>query len=167
MKEEELCMNPNILVQYLKKPTIEFTKEDIIKFIEENDIEMLNFRYVGEDGKLKTLNFVISSKEHLDSILTSGERVDGSSLFSFIEAGSSDLYVIPRFKTAFVNPFSEIPALDILCSFYNSNGKPLESSPEYILKKANREFHEKTGYTFKALGELEYYVISEKEELYP
>jgi len=167
MKEEELCMNPNILVQYLKKPTIEFTKEDIIKFIEENDIEMLNFRYVGEDGKLKTLNFIISSKEHLDSILTTGERVDGSSLFSFIEAGSSDLYVIPRFKTAFVNPFTEIPTLDILCSFYNSNGKPLESSPEYILKKANREFHEKTGYTFKALGELEYYVISEKEELYP
>ena len=77
------------------------------------------------------------------------------------------MYVIPRFKTAFVNPFTEVPTLDILCSFYNCEGKPLESAPEYILKKANKEFQEKTGYTFKALGELEYYVISEKEELYP
>lgn len=41
---------------------------------------MVNFRYVAEDGKLKTLNFVITSKDHLDSILSAGERVDGSSL---------------------------------------------------------------------------------------
>jgi len=72
---------------------------------------------MAEDGKLKTLNFVLSSKEHLDSILSAGERVDGSSLFSFIEAGSSDLYVIPRYRTAFVNPFADVPTIDILCSF--------------------------------------------------
>ncbi len=42
-------------------------------------------------------------------ILSYGERVDGSSLFAFIEAGSSDMYVIPRYRTAFLNPFSEVP----------------------------------------------------------
>jgi glutamine synthetase len=93
---------------------------------DENNIELLNFRYVGEDGKLKILNFVITSKDYLDSILSTGERVDGSSLFSYIEAGRSDLYVIPRFKTAFVNPFAEVPTLDILCSFYTSDGQPLD-----------------------------------------
>ena len=167
MKDAEILMNPNTLVQYLKKPADQFTKKDIIDFCEDNEIEMINFRYAAEDGKLKTLNFIISSKEHLETILSTGERVDGSSLFSFIEAGSSDLYVIPRFKTAFVNPFSEIPALDILCSFYTSEGKPLESAPEYILKKAHQEFTAATGYKFKALGELEYYVNSEVEEVYP
>ena len=111
-------MNPNPLVQYLNKPANEFTKADLIKYIEDNNIEMVNFRYVGWDLRLKTLNFIINDKEHLDSILTAGERVDGSSLFSFIEAGSSDLYVIPRYKTAFLNPFTEIPTLDILCSYY-------------------------------------------------
>ncbi len=167
MKDAEILMNPNTLVQYLKKPAEQFTKKDIIDFCEDNEIEMINFRYAAEDGKLKTLNFIISSKEHLETILSTGERVDGSSLFSFIEAGSSDLYVIPRFKTAFVNPFSEIPALDILCSFYTSEGKPLESAPEYILKKAHQKFTAATGYTFKALGELEYYVNSEVEDVYP
>ncbi len=160
-------MNPNELVRFLKKPASQFTRKDLMDFIEAFEIEMVNFRYVGEDGKLKTLNFIISSKEHLNTILTYGERVDGSSLFSFIEAGSSDLYVVPRFKTAFVNPFSEVPALDVLCSFYNSNGQPLESAPENILRKAHKQFQKTTGYTMKALGELEYYVNSTREDLFP
>jgi glutamine synthetase len=160
-------MNPNKMVRHLQKPAREFTKYDIIKFIDDHHIEMLNFRYVGEDGKLKTLNFVITSKNYLESILSTGERVDGSSLFSYIHAESSDLYVIPRFRTAFVNPFTEQPTLDILCSFYTKDGTPLESAPEYILKKASRQFTTETGYHFKAMGELEYYIISDKKDLYP
>ncbi|MFH1320219.1 MAG: glutamine synthetase family protein [Bacteroidota bacterium] len=167
MKESEILLNPNKLVRYLNKPASEFTRDDIIKYIEENGIEMINFRYVAEDGKLKALNFVIISKEYLEAIFSTGERVDGSSLFSFIESGSSDLYIIPRFKTAFLNPFSEVPTLDILCSFYTSDGNPLESSPEYILKKAHAEFKKSTGYTLKVFGELEYYVISKKDDLFP
>ncbi|MCK4570305.1 MAG: glutamine synthetase [Bacteroidales bacterium] len=159
-------MNPNPLVQYLNKPTEEFTKDDLIRYCEDYNIGMVNFRYTGWDGRLKTLNFIINSKEHLDSILTCGERVDGSSLFSFIEAGSSDLYVMPRYKTAFVNPFTEIPTLDILCSYFDKNGNPLESAPEYILKKAHDSFKKETGMIFEAMGELEYYVIFEKEPLY-
>ena len=159
-------MNPNPLVQYLNKLPKDFTKADLIKYIEDNDIEMVNFRYVGWDLRLKTLNFIINDKKHLDSLLTAGERVDGSSLFSFIEAGSSDLYVIPKYKTAFLNPFTKIPTLDILCSYYTKDGEPLESSPEFILKKAHEALKEKTGFSFEVMGELEYYVISEKEDLF-
>ncbi len=160
-------MNPNRLVRFLKKDPAEFTKEDIICFCEANGVEMVNFRYAAEDGKLKTLNFVITSRDHLDTILSDGERVDGSNLFSFIEAGSSDLYVIPRYRTAFVSPFSEVPTLEVLCSFYDVDGKPLESSPGYVLRKANEEFTRRTGYTFMTMGELEYYVISPRDDLYP
>lgn len=167
MREYEVSLNPNKLVKYLKKPSSEFTRHDIIRFIEENGIEMVNFRFVAEDGKLKTINFVITSRDYLESILSTGERVDGSSLFSYIDAGSSDLYVIPRFSTSFVNPFSEVPSLDILCSFYTKEGLPLESSPEYILRKAHDEFKNETGLVFKAMGELEYYVAGDKSQFYP
>ncbi|MCF8307606.1 MAG: glutamine synthetase family protein [Bacteroidales bacterium] len=164
--KKNIEMQPNPLVQYLNKPTGEFTKADLIKYIEDNDIEMINFRYVAEDGRLKCLNFVINSKEHLDNILSTGERVDGSSLFSHIEAGESDLYVIPRFRTAFLNPFSEIPTLDLLCSFFDAAGNPYEGAPEYVLKKAHDALQQRTGYQFEAMGELEYYVISEEEKLF-
>jgi glutamine synthetase len=167
MREYEVTLNPNKLVKFLKKPACEFTRHDIIRFIDENGIEMVNFRFVGEDGKLKTLNFVVTSRDYLESILATGERVDGSSLFSYVEAASSDLYVIPRFSSAFVNPFSEVPSLDILCSFYTGEGKPLESAPEHILKKAHTEFKRSTGLTFKAMGELEFYIFGKKDEMYP
>jgi glutamine synthetase len=159
-------MNPNPLVQYLNKPSEEFTRDDLVKYIEDNNIEMVNLRYVGWDGRLKTLNFIINSRRHLEAMLTMGERVDGSSLFSFIEAGSSDLYVVPRYRTAFLNPFSEIPAVDILCSYFNKDGKPLESSPEYILQKANKALLKNTGIEMEAMGELEYYVIGESDNLF-
>ncbi|MBT3207395.1 MAG: glutamine synthetase [Bacteroidetes bacterium] len=167
MRADEIKMNPNKLVKHLQKAASQFTKDDIIQFIVDNNIEMLNFRYIAGDGKLKTLNFVITSLEHLDTILTEGERVDGSSLFSYIGTGSSDLYVVPKYRTAFVNPFAEVPTLDILCSFYTNTGEPLKSAPEYILKKAHQVFKNATGFKFKALGELEYYVMSEKYDRYP
>ncbi len=163
----EAIYSANIIEQYLKKPSSSFTRRDLIKFIIENGIEMLNFRYVAEDGKLKVLNFVINGVDHLDSVLSTGERVDGSSLFSYISADKSDLYVVPRYKTAFVNPFSEVPTVDVLCSYYSSDGKPLDTAPEYILRKAHNRFRKDTGYIFKAMGELEYYVQGKKEEMYP
>ena len=167
IKNNDILLNQNELVQFLKKPSKDFTRDDIIKFIEAKGITMLNFRYVADDGRLKSLNFVPFSRDHLESILTAGERVDGSSLFSFIESGASDLYIIPRYRTAFVNPFTKIPTLEILCSFYNNDGKPLESAPEYILKKAYSRFTKKTGYIMKAFGELEYYIKSFHDDLYP
>lgn len=165
--DDHIALNPNKLVQHLKKPAAEFTKTDIMKFIEDKGIKMLNFRYIGGDGRLKTLNFVINSRAHLDHILSTGERVDGSSLFSYIDATSSDLYVVPRYKTAFVNPFTDAPTLDIMCSYYTSEGKPLESSPENIVKRAHKLLKERTGYTLEALGELEYYLRSEVDAIYP
>lgn len=157
---EKLSMSANKLVAFLQKPSSMFTKEDIISFIQQNDIRMVNFMYPAGDGRLKTLNFVITDLAYLNAILTCGERVDGSSLFSFIEAGSSDLYVIPRFRTAFVDPFAEIPTLSMLCSFFNKDGEPLESAPEHTLHKASKAFTKVTGMQFQAMGELEYYVIA-------
>lgn len=158
--------NPNLLVRYLQKPASEFTKEDLIRYISEREIEMLNFRYVAEDGKLKTINFMVTSPEELDMVLSSGERVDGSSIFSYLEPNKSDLYIVPRYKTAFLNPFAPVPSVDVLCSFFTENGQPLESSPENILKKAKKQFFKETNMTMKMMGELEYYVTSPSSEEY-
>lgn len=165
--EDQVKMNPNTLVQYLDKPAEDFTKRDLVKFIEGKNIEMVNFRYVGGDGRLKRLNFVIQNKAQLDRLLSTGERVDGSSLFSFVDAATSDLYVVPRFKTAFINPFSDIPAIDVLCSYYDVDGHPLASAPEYTLKKAQKVLRDETGMSMEAMGELEYYIFYSGTSPYP
>jgi len=160
-------MDINKIVQFLEKPAEEFTKQDLIKFIEDREIERVNFRYAGGDGRLKTLNFIISSKAQLNRLLSIGERVDGSSLLPYIDAASSDLYVIPRYKTAYVNPFSPVPTVDILCSYYTSEGVPLPSSPENIVRKAGQVLKNSTGLTLEAMGELEYYVLYDSQRFYP
>jgi glutamine synthetase len=167
MNDSQIAMNPNKIVQYLEKPAREFTKQDLIKFIDDNNIGAVNFRYAGGDGRLKTLNFVINNKYQLDRLLSAGERVDGSSLFSFIDTASSDLYVIPRYKTAYMNPFSTIPTVDILCSYYTKEGVPLPSAPENIIKKAQEALNNSTGLILEAMGELEYYVLFNRQYAYP
>ena len=80
---KELEMTPNKLEKFCGKPASGFTKEDIIRYIYGNDIQMVNFMYPAGDGRLKTLNFVINNAAYLDAILTCGERVDGSSPVSY------------------------------------------------------------------------------------
>ena len=162
-----ISLTKNKIVKFLGKDPKMFTREDIIDFIEKNDIEMINFMYPAGDGRLKTLNFVINNRDYLETILISGERVDGSSLFSFIEAGNSDLYVMPRYSTAFVDPFAEIPTVTMLCSFFDKEGNALATSPEQTLRKACSAFRQATGLEFEAMGELEYYVISPDTGMFP
>lgn len=164
-----MIQNNAPVAQLIGKKKEEFTLSDIVEFVLGNDIQMVNFMYPAGDGRLKTLNFVTGSREHLETILAYGERVDGSSLFPFIEAGSSDLYVVPRLSTAFIDPFASLDTLCFLCSFFDNTGSRLESSPEYVLHKAKKAFEEKTGMEYQAMGELEYYVSAPEEDypLYP
>lgn len=162
-----LDYNINPLVSQLGKLPQEFTKKDIIRFVVENDIRIVNFRYAAADGRLKTLNFPVTNLAYLDSILSYGERVDGSSLFPYIDAHSSDLYVIPRFSTAYLDPFADTPTLGLICSYFTKDGLPLETAPEYTLRKAHKVFQEQTGCRFEAMGELEYYVVDKDDELFP
>ena len=68
---DNISLNPNPLVNYLGKPSAEFTKADLIKYVEDNGIQMVNFRYSAADSRLKTLNFIIKDRNHLDSFLIS------------------------------------------------------------------------------------------------
>lgn len=165
-RETEMSANP--LVSRLGKLPAEFTKADIIEYVKSSGIRMINFMYPAEDGRVKTLNFIVNNAAYLDTILSTGERVDGSSLFpSFVEPGNSDLYVIPRFRTAFLDPFAEIPTLCLLCSFYDKDGQPFACDPHYTLAKAEKAFEKSTGMTFEAMGELEYYVIRPSSGTFP
>ncbi|MDR1974945.1 MAG: glutamine synthetase family protein [Bacteroidales bacterium] len=154
------------LVQYFNKPSKDFTKQDLLRYIKEKHVEMINFRYVAGDGRLKTLNFVLHNENYTNEILSCGERVDGSSLFRNIDAGASDLYVIPRYSTTYINPFSEISTLDVLCSFYDKDGNPFQNDPAMVMRRAANVFKDKTGFEFECMGELEYYVIGKKDDLF-
>jgi glutamine synthetase len=134
-------------------------KDEIVKFVSEKGVRIINLCHIPEDGRLKTLSFSATDKERLRDVLELGERVDGSSLLSFVEAGKSDIYVMPRPEKAFTNPFSREPTLNVLCDYLDENGKPLDVAPRNVLARAEEKLRS-IGIVMKALAELEFYVIS-------
>ncbi|MDT3739508.1 MAG: glutamine synthetase family protein [Candidatus Kapabacteria bacterium] len=137
----------------------EWTREDLIKVILARKIERITFNYTGIDGKLKELKIPITSRRQAELILAEGERCDGSSLFKgMVDTGKSDLYVVPVYKTAFLNPFDD-KSLNIICRFLDRTGKPAEFAPDNILANAAKSLTQKTGLELYSLGELEFYLI--------
>src|SRR5512146_2079526 len=85
--------NPISLI--VDKPREEFTREDLVKVIEERQIERITFHYTALDGKYKELKIPIGNRYQAVRVLADCERVDGSSLFSvMVETALSDLYVV-------------------------------------------------------------------------
>jgi glutamine synthetase len=162
-------LNPNPLERHLRKLSKDFLKDDLIKFVKDQEVRIVNLCHVAEDSRLKTLSFAINNEAYLTEILEAGERADGSSLFSYIDHTKSDVRITPKINKAFLNPFSTVPSLNVMCSYSDENGKPLDISPETILSKAQEKLLKNTGVTLMVLCELEFYITSkhERNALYP
>ena len=158
----------NPLSILLNKEKSEFSKEDLIKVIEEKQIERITFHYTALDGQLKELKIPVVSRNQADIILSGGERVDGSSLFKgLVDASVSDLYVVPVYKTAFINPFDS-SSLNIICRYMDQHGNLAPFALDNILHKASQLFTKKHGLELYALGELEFFLLGEKSSnLFP
>lgn len=161
------AFEPHPLVRLLGMPAADFAAGDLVRAVEELGLSQVNLRYVGGDGRLKTVAFPINSRGHLHEVLTRGERVGGSSVFAGMDTESSDVYIIPRHRTAFINPFGERDSLDVLCSFYREDGTPLPHAREQVVRRAAESLEQEHGVTIEAFGELEYYLVDEPEQIYP
>ena len=151
------------LVRMLGKPPEEWQRADLVELCLREGVRVINFRYPALDGKLKELRLPISSRAYLERILTTGERVDGSSLVpGLLEASESDLYVLPVYRWAYLNPF-EPDELEIVCRFADRGGEPAANTPDNVLAAAAERFHASTGARLDALAELEFYVFTQPE----
>ncbi len=152
----------------LDKPASEFTRADILKVIEGRQIERITFHYTAIDGKLKELTVPAADRYHLESVLAEGERVDGSSLFKgMVDMSLSDLYVVPKYSSAFFNPFDE-GSLDLICRYLTKEGTPAPFTPDSILARAAALFRKSSGLELNALGELEFFLLtSPADRSYP
>ncbi|MBI5474978.1 MAG: glutamine synthetase [Ignavibacteriae bacterium] len=151
--------NPIVLI--LDKPTDQFTRGDLLDVIEQKGIQKITFHYTALDGKLKELKLPIANRQQAERILADGERVDGSSLFKgMVDTALSDLYVVPVYKTAFLNPFDD-NSLDFICRYMTKDGILAPFALDTILHNASRLFARSTGMELYAMGELEFFLLSE------
>ncbi|HEX2695526.1 MAG TPA: glutamine synthetase, partial [Acidobacteriota bacterium] len=145
----------------LDKSAADFRRADMLKVIAEKGIERITFHYTAIDGKLKELILPVTSPRAAEVILAEGERVDGSSLFKgLVDMGLSDLYVVPLYRTAFLNPFDG-GSLDFVCRYLGRDGVPAPFAPDNILGRACELLRKTSGLEMNALGELEFYLLSD------
>lgn len=146
----------------LDKSPRDFQRGDFLDVIRQKQVERITFHYTAMDGKLKELKIPASNSRQVEFILAEGERVDGSSLFKgMVDSAISDLYVIPVYRTAFLNPFDE-GSLDFICRYVTKEGELAPFALDTILSRAVHVFHKNTGLELYALGELEFYLLSNK-----
>ena len=158
----------NPICAIVEKPRTELTRADLVRVIEEKQIEKITFHYTGLDGKFKELRLPVTNRYQTELILGEGERVDGSSLFKgLVDVALSDLYVVPVYRTAFLNPFDK-GSLDFICRYYTHEGELAPFALDSILHKACELFKKNTKLELYALGELEFFLLSEPySQIYP
>ncbi|MBN2080717.1 glutamine synthetase [bacterium] len=152
------------LVRRLGKAPQDWRRADLANYCLAHDVRIVNFRYPSLDGKLKELRLPVNDRNYLERILAAGERVDGSSLFpGLLETGASDLYVVPVYRWAFVNPWAP-DELDVVCRFADQDGAPCPRTPDNLLARLADDLRQQFDLSLQALTELEFYLILDRTD---
>lgn len=142
-----------------------YTKEDIIRMVEEEDVEFIRLQFTDIFGNLK--NVAITSSQ-LEKALDNKCMFDGSSIEGFLRIEESDMYLYPDLSTLEIFPWrpQQGKVARLICDVYRPNGKPFEGDPRYILKRAIQNAKE-LGYEFFVGPECEFFLFHTDENALP
>lgn len=138
-----------------------YSKEDIIKFVEENDVEFIRLQFTDLFGILKN---VAIPKSQLKKALDNQMMFDGSSIDGFARIEESDMCLRPDLDSFVIFPWRPQTGkvARLICDVYKTDGTPFEGDPRHILKKAMAKA-EKMGYTFNVGPECEFFLFNVDE----
>ncbi|GAA0496208.1 type I glutamate--ammonia ligase [Salinibacillus aidingensis] len=143
-----------------------FTKEEILKRIEEEDVKFIRLQFTDMLGTIKNVEIPLSQLEKaLDNKIT----FDGSSIEGFVRIEESDMFLYPDLDTFVVFPWTSEKGrvARFICDIFNPDGTPFEGCPRYNLKK-NVEKMEEHGFTAFNIGtEPEFFLFKLDENAEP
>ncbi len=112
--------------------------QDIMTLIEENDIQMLDFKMVDINGAFR--HVTIPAKHFSESTMTEGIGFDASN-YGYAVVEKSDMVFIPDPDTAVIDPFCAVPTLSMTGNAMiidNPENRPLAQSPRNIVLAAEQ-----------------------------
>lgn len=138
-----------------------YTREDIIRFVEENDVEFIRLQFTDIFGILKN---VAIPRSQLKKALDNEMMFDGSSIDGFARIEESDMYLRPDLDSFVIFPWRPQTGkvARLICDVYKTDGTPFEGDPRYLLKKAVAKAAE-YGYTFNVGPECEFFLFNVDE----
>ncbi len=134
-----------------------YTKEDILRLVEEEDVKFIRLQFTDIFGMLKN---VAISPSQFEKALDNGCMFDGSSIDGFARINESDMYLYPDYNSFVIFPWRPQAGkvARLICDVYTPEGKPFEGDPRYALKKILAKAS-KMGYTFNVGPELEFFLF--------
>ncbi len=139
-----------------------YTKQDIIRLVEENNVEFIRLQFTDVFGTLK--NVAITAKQ-LEKALDNKCMFDGSSVDGFVRIDESDMYLYPDLDTfsIFTWRSSSGRVARLICDVYRPDGVPFQGDPRGVLKRVLRKAVS-MGYNFCVGPELEFFLFHTDEE---
>ena len=139
-----------------------YTKQDIMRMVEEEDVEFIRLQFTDMFGTLKN---VAITKSQLGKALDNQCMFDGSSIEGFVRIEESDMYLHPDLDTFVTFPWrpQQGKVARVICDIYRTDGTPFEGDPRYILKKSLAKAAE-MGYQFDVGPECEFFLFHTDED---
>jgi glutamine synthetase len=114
--------------------------ESLLKTIKDNKVEMIDLRFTDIPGLWQ--HFSVPPRALDRDAIDDGVGFDGSSIRGFQEIQESDMLVVPDPATAFLDPFSEVPTLVVICTIrdpvtgesYSRDARHIAQKTEAFLK---------------------------------
>ncbi|MCD7821621.1 MAG: type I glutamate--ammonia ligase [Clostridiales bacterium] len=111
-----------------------YSKEDILRLVEEEDVQFIRMQFVDVFGQLK--NVAITASQ-LPRALDDQIMIDGSAIEGFVRVNESDQYLRPDLNTFAIYPWRPMQGkvARLLCNVYNPDGSPFVGDPRSVLRR--------------------------------
>lgn len=115
-----------------------YTKQDIMRIVEEEDVQFIRLQFTDVFGMLKNVAITVNQ---LERALDNKCMFDGSSIEGFVRIEESDMYLYPDLNTFTILAWrpQRGKVARFMCDVYRPEGIPFEGDCRYILKKVLKE----------------------------
>lgn len=135
------------------------TKEEVLKFVKAQSIEMVDFKVVDLFGRWH--HVTIPASQLSKSTFTDGIGIDASSYPGYKKVAAGDMKIIPDNTTVIIDPFHDLKTLSIICDIFEPDGTPYLRYPRNVAKKAEQYIASTQKRVALFSPELEFYVFDE------
>ncbi len=142
-----------------------YSKEDVMRLVEEEDVEFIRLQFTDILGKLK--NIAITSSQ-LRKALNNRCTFDCSAIAGFEGCEEGELLLIPDPSTLAIFPWrpQQGKVARMICDVCKLDGTPFEGDSRAVLKKAIAKA-ETLGYTFEVGQESEFFLFHTDDNTLP
>lgn len=142
-----------------------YSKDDIIRMAQEEDVEFIRLQFTDVLGKLKNVAVTYSQ---LEKVLANNCSFDTTNIEGMVKAKQSKMYLYPDLDTFTIFPWrpQQGKVARLFCNLYTPQGEEFEGDTRRVLINAIDKAAQ-MGYTFEVGPDCEFFLFNTDENTLP